>query len=83
VFVDDEQVGKIKRGERKTFPVEAGDHVVHLKVDFMRSRRLEVDVPDDGEVELYCEPRGKPVLYLFQALFQRTRYIELRQGPAD
>lgn len=78
ILVDGEQVDKIKHGETKTLEVDAGEHVVRLKVDWMSCQPVEVSVPDAGEVELYCEPLGKPVLYLFQALFQPGRYIALR-----
>ena len=81
VLVDGQPVGSIKHDEQQTVPVPAGEHEVQMKVDWMRSHPVTVQVPDEGGVELYCEPRGKPVQYLFLMLFRPGHYIELRRTP--
>ena len=78
VLIDGTEVGKIKRGEVKAFPVQEGHHEVRMKVDWMGCPPVEVDVPADGDAELYCEPAGKPVQYLGLMLFRPGHYIKLR-----
>ena len=80
VSIDDTRVDKINRGETKSFPVTPGDHVVRLRLDWMSGQPIEVNAPEGDDVELYCEPRGKPVIYLFWALFRPTHYITLRKA---
>lgn len=48
VVIDGTAVGKVKAGEKQSFEVEAGQHVVQLRLDCGRSRKLEVDVVDAG-----------------------------------
>ncbi len=79
VFIDDREVGKIKKGRREAFPVKPGKHVVQLRKDWMKSRPLQINVPEGGMVNLFCEPHGKPLHYLFLMFFQPGNYIGLRQ----
>ncbi len=79
VFIDDHEVGRIKKGQRAVFPVAAGKHVVQMRKDWMKSRPLHVEVPLGGVVNLFCEPNGKPIHYLFLMIFQPGNYIGLRQ----
>ncbi len=78
VYINDREVGKIKKGRREVFQVAPGEHIVQLKKDWMKSRPLQVNVPAGGMVNLFCEPNGKPLHYLFLMFFQPGNYIGLR-----
>jgi hypothetical protein len=71
VVVDNSVIGKIRKGEQLDLPLASGRHVIYLKVDWCRSRELEVDMRPGGSVKLGCKPGA------VQGLWQREGYIEL------
>lgn len=81
VVIDGTTVGKIKAGEEQSFEVDPGQHVVQLRVDWARSRKLEVDVVDAGEVELQCQARQALDATLHSFVLLGANYMYLR--PAD
>lgn len=81
VVIDGTAVGKVKAGEKQSFAVEAGRHVVQLRLDWGRSRKLEVDVVDAGEVELQCQARHALDATLHSWVLLGVNYMHLR--PAD
>ena len=42
VYINDQQVGKIKNGEEKKIKVDNGTHNVHLKIDWEGSNKLKI-----------------------------------------
>jgi hypothetical protein len=78
VFVDDEEATVVGRGEEVRIPVDAGRHVVHLKIDWCKSPSVEIQV-EAGAVEvLECGPNCKPLLELLYVTVFRNRYLWLR-----
>ncbi|MGT2923786.1 hypothetical protein ACVR0O_01060 [Streptococcus caviae] len=57
VFIDDDCVGKIKRGESLEFSVPEGMHEVYCKIDWEQSNTLTVNVPAEG-VDLLVNSKG-------------------------
>ena len=53
VFVNDQQVGKIKNGEEMRIKVNNGIHNVHLKIDWEESNKLEILVKNKN-IYLEC-----------------------------
>ena len=78
VIIDGDVVGKVRRGEEKSFPVAPGEHWVRLKIDWGSSQPVDVSLAEGQEVSLYCEPRAKPWTILYWMTFGRNRYITLR-----
>ena len=61
VLIDDEPVGKVRRGRAADFPVQPGRHRLRLKIDWKGSDELSVQV-GPGEVALFvCQPNGTAV----------------------
>ena len=66
VFVDDEQVGDIRRRETKTYEVEPGPHQLHLELawalfqpsDVRRSKAAFADVAAGEEMKFTCRARA-------------------------
>jgi hypothetical protein len=66
VFVDDEQVGVIRRRETKTYEVEPGPHQLHLELawalfqpsDVRRSKAAFADVAPGEELKFTCKARA-------------------------
>jgi hypothetical protein len=57
IYIDGEQVGRIRSGESLSFPVKPGAHRVHVQLDWLsRSREVEVVVPPDAQ--LWCIYHG-------------------------
>ncbi|MGT2949674.1 hypothetical protein [Streptococcus devriesei] len=57
VFIDDECVGKIKRGGKLEFPVAEGMHEVYCQIDWEQSNKIAVEVPAAG-VDLLVNSKG-------------------------
>jgi len=76
VLIDGKEVGTLRDGESGTYPVEAGAHRVHLRIDWTRSESRSVDVPMGETVTLVCRARN-PLGALYWITFGRKRYIRL------
>ncbi|MGT2737487.1 hypothetical protein ACVRXS_10195 [Streptococcus orisratti] len=80
VFIDNEYVGKIKRGQELEFQVSEGQHEVYCKIDWEQSNVLTVDIPDAG-VDLLVNSKGA-VESAFRSLIPtdgRDKYLVLIQ----
>ena len=86
VIVDDEVVGRIRRGESFDHRVSPGRHEVRLKIDWSGSPTVEVDIPEGGVERFRCAPairRGTgPFEIIAKLTSKRNTYLELeRLGP--
>ena len=70
ILVDDQEVGRLKRGESARFPLSAGRHDVQVAVDWKRSARFEVSGDGGGTVSFRCRPR-RSALWGFVDLLKR------------
>jgi hypothetical protein len=43
--------------------IDAGHHELHLKVDWVRSAPIQLDLEPDGEAAVRCWPNGHAQLY--------------------
>jgi hypothetical protein len=83
VLVDGEDRGAVKHGEGVEIEVEPGSHEVQMKVDWARSRTLEVNLAEGERAEFVCAPNASPLTAIFYAFFRRSDYIRLeRSDPA-
>ena len=53
---------------------------VHMKIDWTRSPKLEVDVPEQGDVHLTCAANAKPYTVLWYISFGLRNYVRLEHG---
>lgn len=78
VEIDGRDVGKIARGEDKTFPLEPGDgHAVRLKIDWCSSPLVIVSGDEDSRLE--CGAAGNPLTGVFEVIFAQSSYIDLKR----
>ena len=77
VLIDDAQVGTIKEGETKSFPVAPGSHEVVLRIDWARSPVVTIDVAPGAIAKLRTRPNGNPLTAIFYAFFARKKYLTL------
>jgi len=59
VFVDDGQVGELRRGETLELPVRPGAHVLGTSVDLDQSQEWSVSLAGGDVVHFLCRSRGK------------------------
>ncbi|MDJ0714891.1 MAG: signal peptidase I [Prochloraceae cyanobacterium] len=65
VYIDREQVGRIRNGSEERYQVSPGLHTIQIKIDFYRSRSLEVNVLPNQIINLRC---GQNISNLFKLL---------------
>jgi hypothetical protein len=62
VFIDGEEVGRLRRGETAQFDVGPGEHMVQVGVDWNRSTQLAVSGDGDAVMRFRCGPtRGSGI----------------------
>lgn len=82
VLVDGQDIGEIRRGQCRVFPIAPGRHELHVVIDWARSPSATVD-PGPGEtLRFECWPR-----YRFwqakRALSDTAHWIVLSPAPID
>ena len=80
VLIDGQEVARIGPGERWSFDVPPGVHDVMLRMDWVRSKPLRLELADDEEAELFCEPNAAPGKVLYFMTLGRKKYIGLRHS---
>jgi hypothetical protein len=77
VVVDGRPVGQLLPGRSVQAPVEPGEHVVQLRIDWARSRAVPVRVERGEAARLLAEPRPAWAALFWSTLGSR-RYVRLR-----
>lgn len=76
VLIDEQEVGKIKRGESVTVELAPGSHLVHVAIDWKRSARFDVSGEEDSAFR--CGPGGRALDALGDLLnHEDNRYLFL------
>ncbi|WP_373756438.1 hypothetical protein [Streptococcus ferus] len=81
VFIDNEYVGKIKRGQELEFQVSEGQHEVYCKIDWEQSNIITVDVSATAVADLLVNSKGA-IESAFRSLIPtdgRDKYLVLIQ----
>jgi hypothetical protein len=82
VFVDGEEVGRLRRGEDARFDLSPNEHVVQLGVDWKRSASFPVSGDGDAVFRFRCGPKRRPALALID-IFKRGDDTWLFLEPDD
>lgn len=77
VVVDGEKVASLTAGKTVTVPATPGNHIIQLKVDWLRSAPLRVTLGVDERVQVTCRAGGPLLASPYDALFRRNNYISL------
>jgi hypothetical protein len=75
VVLDGEVVGRVKRGESLTVETDAGQHELHLAMDWMRSPSVELDLAPGQEARVRCWPNASPFYSTYSVSGGRIDYI--------
>lgn len=80
IFLDDVEITQIADGCSQTLNLPPGNYVVHAKIDWCSSKRVEVNLEEDEQKEI--ELSGfKFSNYIFIAFGLMTLGMFLYQGP--
>lgn len=82
VMLDDKEVGQVADGETFKYGVIPGEHVLHLKIDYGRSKKLRFSANANQNVEFACSPNItglKILILLLYITILCTRYIKLER----
>jgi hypothetical protein len=60
VLIDDQTVGRLRRGQQQDFQVTPGTHTVRVKIEAGISSEVAIDVKGGDVVTLTCEPCDGP-----------------------
>jgi hypothetical protein len=72
VLIDGLEVGKLRHGRSEEFDVRPGKHGIRLKIDWMGSDELPVNVHAGQTAAFVCEPNGRAI-DASRDLFRRTK----------
>jgi hypothetical protein len=79
VVLDGEVVGHLRPGESFIFDVTPGPHEFFLKIDWGRSKKIDMNLTTGQTARFSCAPRGNAITGLYWATFGSRRYIELTE----
>jgi len=82
IVVDGEVLASLRRGEDATVPVAPGHHKVRAKIDWARSRDIDLDLGENDRAYLICQSAFRPSLIVPRAMLYvtiwRKRYLDLQ-----
>ena len=83
VVVDGEPVARIKPGESRDIAVQPGSRRICMKMDWVRSRVLQLTISAGEVISVRCYDRMNPLLWPYWATFGRKSYIGLEVTVED
>jgi hypothetical protein len=78
IEIDGLIVGEIWPAQTLSFNVRPGEHEVRVKIDFMSSNRLKINVNSLETIELACRGKGSANA-LVHTFFKRSAYLDVHQ----
>jgi hypothetical protein len=82
VFIDGADAGECWPGQTVSFSVRPGSHTVRVKIDFMGSNEVNVNLGEFEVAELACSGRGSAAA-MFRTIFRRNEYLDLHPMSPD
>lgn len=80
VLVDGQLAGSIEEHQTKELPVSPGPHTVQIRLDWIGSRELLIEVGAGASCDLTCRANGSPVTLLFHSIAHRWDRIDVVAG---
>lgn len=81
VMIDEHQIGVIHDGQTKTFDLPAGEHIIYLKIDWCRSKKLKFAIEEGQTVEFDCGNALKGwriLLDMFYVTILKNHYLWIK-----
>ena len=79
IYVDEQKFNIISDGEKKALDIPPGNHQIYLKIDWCKSKKLNVTLTEGQELNLKCgsEIIGIKLLFVFFYLFIPNKWVYL------
>jgi hypothetical protein len=81
VFLDKKKVAAIHEAESEELELTPGVHKLQFRIDFCRSRTLELDVKQGEQLAVWCKPNANLLTWPFFMTVGCARYIAIAQRP--
>ena len=59
ILANGKELGSIKDGEMREFPMEPGEYSLQLQIDWCKSKQIKVNIQQDGIIKFKCGSRMK------------------------
>ncbi|MFY9198575.1 MAG: hypothetical protein WBK75_03300 [Acutalibacteraceae bacterium] len=86
VMINEHQIGVIHDGQTKTFDLPAGEHIIYLKIDWCRSKKLKFAIEEGQTVEFDCGNALKGwriLLDMFYVTILKNHYLWIKIKEND
>jgi hypothetical protein len=83
IYIDKSFRSTIRAGGSQRIEVEPGHHTVRMRIDYCRSRPLDVEVGQGQVVILRCWPNVRAYNWPFFATLGCSHYIALRNQTVE
>jgi hypothetical protein len=81
VILDKKKVATIREAESEELELAPGAHKLQFRIDFCRSRTLELDVKPGEQLAIWCKPNANFLTWPFFMTVGCARYIAIGQQP--
>lgn len=77
VYIDGEMVDKIRDGEKKQIELIEGEHVIYLKIDWVRSKKIIFKINNGEIIYFKCgtKIKGLKMLLIFFYMFVPNTWV--------
>lgn len=69
IYLDGQKINAISNGETKTIEVSNGNHEIYLKVDWCKSKKLNINLAEGQELKLKCGSKITGVKQIFSLFY--------------
>lgn|GEM_PF-795225 len=69
IYLDGQKINAISNGETKTIEVSDGNHEIYLKVDWCKSKKLNINLAEGQELKLKCGSKITGMKQIFSLFY--------------
>lgn len=69
IYLDGQKINAISNGETKTIEVSNGNHEIYLKVDWCKSKKLNINLAEGQELKLKCGSKITGIKQIFSLFY--------------
>ncbi|GKX65669.1 hypothetical protein [Inconstantimicrobium mannanitabidum] len=79
IYIDNEKVDVINDGEKKIIEVSEGNHEIYIKIDWCKSKKLNMNLTEGQDINLKCgsEATGIKQVFALVYLFLPYKFVYL------
>ena len=79
IYIDNERIDAINNGKKKIIEVSQGNHEIYMKIDWCKSKKLNVNLTKGQELNLKCGSKitGIKQVFVLLYIFSPLKYLYL------